>query len=162
MKKNVFLMLFFTAIVAIGFSSCKDDDDNNGAVWCTDCAKADVIGNYMGSGEYKIFRVNGTTVTEADSIYLIVTDEGTSEVSISIGQKNMYTNTFSGIYDGGYSLNFLKTNFSNDIRMTSSIYKNNGKIQINGSVSEIEKTDTSYLAKKTLIFEVVKTTEDDE
>ncbi|MDR0970281.1 MAG: hypothetical protein LBM67_07075 [Lentimicrobiaceae bacterium] len=165
MKKNTFSLLFFAVVVAVVFSSCKDDDDNNGAIWCTDCVKSDVIGNYVGSGEYKTFKGDGSAiVTEADSIYLIVTEGETSGVGINIGQQDLYTNIFSGYYNGGYSFNFTRSDFGGTYtRMTSSVYKNEGKIQIKGSVTELEKKittdppDTSYVAKKVLNFEVIKT-----
>ena len=145
MKKNIFLILFIT-VFAVCFSSCKEKEKEE-AVWCTDCTKTDIIGNYRGSGQLKYFYGNENfQITEADSVYLTIAEEGDYKIQVRLGQQELYSKNFSGSYDGGYYFSVVKGNE----RLSLSIYKNNTIIEIKGVVSK------GTPVTETFVFEVIK------
>jgi len=146
--------LLFTALnillILAMISACKKEKTD----WerCTDCDAEQLVGAYAGSADYYRYTDSVNYVlTNSNEVYFNLS-KGTSDLQIQTGVINLFSASFSGIYNNTYYISFA----SGSQNLNATIWKKEGELKITGQVKKMTLVQGKPQLSELFDFEVYK------
>ena len=133
--------------LVLSISCCKKEEPK--WLWCTDCQKIDIIGNYEGTANHLKY-INDTTYTETKdkAAYAVLTDrEG--QLMVSAGILNLFNVEVSGSFGTQYYIEIPGSASA----FSAVIWKKENETKLVGTA---KKLDSNGNLRELMDFELLK------